>query len=294
MVTLPTERMACLMKFTRILLVTTFVTAAGPAAAAQFLTLASTTSTENSGLFDHILPKFTAQTGVEVRVVAVGTGQAIRLARNGDADALLVHHRESEERFVTEGFGVSRHEVMYNDFVLVGPRNDPAGVQGAADAQGVLARIAQSQSLFVSRGDDSGTHKAEQALWRSAGIHPQAASGTWYRELGAGMGATLNGATAMGAYTLVDRATWIGFANKNGFVVVFEGDRALFNQYAVILVSPERHPHVKASQGREFLDWLLSPDGQSAIRSFRVGDVQMFFPNARKPNPAPAVHSSSE
>lgn len=261
-------------------IVTVLALAAGVAAGEQrFITLASTTSTENSGLFEHILPMFTTSTGIDVRVVAVGTGQAIRLAKNGDADVLLVHHRESEERFVAEGFGVARHEVMYNDFVLVGPRRDPAGVKDMADARSALVRIAETKSPFASRGDDSGTHMAERALWKSAGADPGAASETWYREMGAGMGATLNAAIAMDAYTLVDRATWTSFANKRGYVVLVEGDPALFNQYAVILVNPERHPYVKAAAGRAFIAWLLSPVGQSAIASFAIDGQQVFFPN---------------
>lgn len=246
----------------------------------RFITLASTTSTENSGLFDHILPISMAQTGIEVRVIAVGTGQAIRLAKNGDTDVLLVHHKESEERLIADGFGVTRHDVMYNDFVLVGPRRDPAGVRGLADARSAFARIAERNSLFASRGDDSGTHKAEWALWSSTGINPETASGTWYREMGAGMGATLNAAVAMDAYTLVDRATWTSFANKREYAVLVQGDPDLFNQYGVILVNPEYHPHIKASLGRTFIAWLLSPEGQSAIASFEIDGQQLFFPNA--------------
>ena len=258
-----------------------FVLAFGVAAAEErFITLASTTSTENSGLFDHILPMFTARTGIDVRVVAVGTGQAVRLARNGDADVFLVHHKASEERFVAEGFGLVRHEVMYNDFVLVGPQRDPADVAGMRDAQSALLRIAKTESFFTSRGDDSGTHKAERALWKSAGFDPDAASGTWYREMGAGMGATLNAAVAMAAYALVDRATWRSFANKHGYAVLVEGDPAMFNQYAVILVNPARHPHVKAAAGRAFISWLISPAGQLAIASFAIDGQQLFFPNA--------------
>ena len=262
-------------------LIAVLILSVAPACAGErFITLASTTSTENSGLFSHVLPIFTAESGVEVRVIAVGTGQAIRLASNGDADVLLVHHRASEERLVAEGIGVKRHEVMYNEFVLVGPQGDPASVKGLAEAHVALARIAGTKSLFASRGDDSGTHKAERGLWRSAGIDPAPASGTWYREMGAGMGATLNAASAMNAYALVDRATWISFANKSDLAIVVEGDPALFNQYAVILVSSDRHPHVKAALGRRFIDWLLSPSGQSAIASFKVEGQRLFVPNA--------------
>ncbi len=266
----------------RLAVVAMCVFVSGPAAAEdQFITLASTTSTDNSGLFNHILPVFTVETGIAVRVVAVGTGQAIRLAENGDADVLLVHHQESEERFVADGFGLARHQVMYNDFVLVGPERDPAGIKGTGEARAALSRIAETESLFASRGDDSGTHKAERALWDSAGVDPEAASGTWYREMGAGMGATLNAAVAMDAHTLVDRATWTGFANKDGYAILVEGDPALFNQYAVVLVNPERHPHVKAAAGRAFISWLLSTAGQSAIASFAINGQSLFFPNAR-------------
>ena len=264
-------------------MVTILALAAGVAASEErFITLASTTSTENSGLLDHVLPMFTARTGIGVRVVAVGTGQAIRLAKNGDADILLVHHRASEERFVAQGFGVARHDVMYNDFVLVGPQGDPAGIRGMQHTGGALARIAGTTSAFASRGDDSGTHRAERALWETTNIDPDAASGTWYREMGAGMGATLNAAVAMEAYTLVDRATWTGFANKHRHAVLVEGDPALLNQYAVILVSPKRHPHIKAAGGRAFIAWLLAPAGQSAIGSFEIDGQRQFFPNASR------------
>ena len=249
-------------------------------AAEPFITLASTTSTENSGLFAHLLPRFTAATGIEVRVVAVGTGQALRLARNGDADVLLVHHRRSEEGFVAAGFGVARHEVMANDYVLVGPAADPAAIGGLADAAAALARVAASESNFVSRGDDSGTHKKEMGLWRAAGRDPAAAGGGWYRETGSGMGATLNTAAAMGAYALADRATWVSFRNKGDLQILVEGDPRLVNPYGVILVNPERHPHVKAAEGQAFIDWLRSAEGQAAIAAFRVDGQQLFFPAA--------------
>ncbi len=255
--------------------------AAGTRAQDRFITLASTTSTENSGLFGHILPRFTAATGIAVRVVAVGTGQALRLARNGDADVLLVHHRPSEEAFVAEGYGVARHEVMANDFVLVGPAADPASVAGLDDAAAAFARIAETAAPFVSRGDDSGTHKKELELWLAAGRTPAAAGGSGYREAGAGMGATLNTAAAMNAYTLADRATWASFRNKGDLVIAAEGDPRLFNPYGVILVSPGRHPHVKAADGQAFIDWLLSEDGQAAIASFTIDGQQMFFARAR-------------
>lgn len=253
----------------------------GSAVAAQrFITVASTTSTENSGLFQAILPLFQRATGIAVRVVAVGTGQAIRMAERGDADVLFVHHQPSEKQFVADGFGVKRHGVMYNDFVLVGPRRDPAGIAGSADAVDGLVRIAAGQAVFVSRGDDSGTHKRELSLWQAAGIDVAAASGTWYRESGAGMGTTLNIASGMGAYTLTDRGTWLNFGNKGNLAILVESDRRLFNPYGVILVNPRRHPHVKAADGQAFIDWLLSPDGQGAIAAYRIDGQPVFFPGA--------------
>ncbi len=254
--------------------------AAPASAGARVITLASTTSTENSGLFGHLLPRFTRATGVDVRVIAVGTGQALRLARNGDADVLLVHHRASEERFVAEGYGVKRHDVMYNDFVLVGPRADPAALRGLDDAVAALARVARAGALFASRGDDSGTHKKERDLWAAAGIDPGDASGTWYRETGSGMGATLNAAVGMAAYALTDRATWLAFQNKGDLEIVVEGDERLFNPYGVILVDPAKHPHVKAEAGQAFIDWLVSEPGQAAIATYRLDGRQLFFPSA--------------
>ena len=253
-----------------------------PRAEERFITLASTTSTENSGLFAHILPVFTAAHGINVRVVAVGTGQALRIARNGDADVLLVHHTPSEEAFVAEGFGVERFDVMYNDFVLVGPKGDPAGIAGMKDAPAALARIAAAKSPFASRGDDSGTHKKELVLWKTAGVDVAAASGSWYRETGSGMGATLNTASAMNAYALTDRATWLNFANKGELAILVEGDERLFNQYGIILVNPEKHPHVKAELGQAFIDWVISPAGQQAIGDYRIKGAKAFFPSARK------------
>ena len=259
--------------------------ALGSAARADqpYITLASTTSTENSGLFARILPQFTAESGIAVRVIAVGTGQALRLARNGDADVLLIHHRPSEEAFVAEGHGVARHDVMYNDFVLVGPKDDPAGVSSSKDAAAALAAIAGSASPFVSRGDDSGTHKKERGLWQAAGVDPTAASGGWYREAGAGMGATLNIAQGMAAYALSDRATWAAFANRGDLTVLVEGDPALFNPYGVILVNAARHPHVKTELGQALVDWLISDQGQAAIADFTLEGEQMFVPNAKTP-----------
>ena len=245
----------------------------------RFITVASTTSTENSGLFDAILPVFQQETGIAVRVVAVGTGQAIRIAERGDADVLFVHHKASEERFVADGHGVKRHEVMYNDFVLVGPRDDPAGAGGAPEVVEAFANIASRQAPFASRADDSGTHKRELALWQAAGIHARAASGRWYRETGSGMGTALNIASSMGAYTLTDRGTWLSFNNKGDLTILVEGDRRLYNPYGVILVNPARHAHVKAAGGQAFIDWLLSADGQGAIASFRIDGQAVFFPS---------------
>jgi tungstate transport system substrate-binding protein len=247
----------------------------------NFIVVQSTTSTQNSGLLDYLLPMFTEKTGIEVRVVAVGTGQAIENAANGDGDVLLVHAKPAEEAFVAEGNGVERFDLMYNDFVIVGPASDPAGIAGSSDAAAALKAIADSGSLFASRGDDSGTHKAELKLWQAAGVDAAGSSGDWYRETGSGMGATLNAAAGMGAYTLTDRATWVAFENKGDLVIVTEGDPVLFNQYGVILVNPEKFPHVKAAQGRQFIDWLLSDEGQAAIASYQVDGQQLFFPNAQ-------------
>lgn len=252
--------------------------AALPAMAQEFITVASTTSTENSGLFGHILPQFTAETGIEVRVIAQGTGQALETGRRGDADVVFVHARAQEEAFVAEGWGVERFDVMYNDFVIVGPGDDPAGVTGAATAAEAMGRIAGAGAAFASRGDESGTHVAEKALWAAAGIDP---SGAWYRATGSGMGPTLNTAVQMQAYALTDRGTWLSFQNRGPLEVVFQGDAVLFNPYGIILVSPARHPHVKAAQGQAFIDWILSEAGQAAIASFQVGGEQLFFPNAR-------------
>ncbi|MDX1605474.1 MAG: substrate-binding domain-containing protein [Candidatus Competibacterales bacterium] len=246
----------------------------------RFITVASTTSTENSGLFGFLLPEFTEQTGIEVRVVAVGTGQAIRLAENGDADMLFVHHTPSEKQFVAEGYGVERFDVMYNDFVIVGPGSDPAGVAGLEDATAALAMIAEAESPFASRGDDSGTHKKELGLWEQAGIDPTQASGSWYRETGSGMGPTLNTASGMNAYALSDRATWLNFGNKGELEILVEGDPRLFNQYGIILVNPERYPHVKAEMGQTFIDWVLSEEGQELIGEYTIQGQQAFFPNA--------------
>jgi tungstate transport system substrate-binding protein len=244
----------------------------------RFITVASTTSTESSGLFAWLLPKFTATSGIEVRVVAVGTGAAIRHARKGDADVLLVHHLPSEQKFVADGFGVRRHGLMWNDFVLIGPRDDPAGVQGMGDITRALTTIHQSKAMFVSRGDDSGTHKKEMQLWKAATLDPTTQSGSWYREIGAGMGAALNMAAAQGAYVISDRGTWLRYQNSKGLAVLSQGDDRLVNPYGVILVNKNRHPHVKSAMGQDFIDWLLSHAGQSAIGDYRIGGKVLFHP----------------
>jgi tungstate transport system substrate-binding protein len=252
--------------------------AAAPSAAQDFITVASTTSTESSGLFGHILPIFTAATGIAVRVVAQGTGQALETGRRGDADVVFVHARAQEDAFVAQGYGVQRFDVMHNDFVIVGPAGDPAGLRTAPDAAAAMAAVAGAGAAFVSRGDDSGTHAAEKALWKAAGIEP---AGAWHLSTGSGMGATLNTAAQVPGYALTDRGTWLSFRNRGPLAVVFEGDPALFNPYGVILVNPARHPHVKAAQGRAFIDWLVSDAGQAAIAGFRVGGEQLFFPAAK-------------
>ena len=244
-----------------------------------FITVASTTSTQNSGLYEFILPKFSNHTGIDVRVVAVGTGKAIKIAENGDADVLLVHHQLSEEKFVQDGFGLSRFDLMYNDFVLVGPKDDTANVANANSVIDALQRIAHTKSIFVSRGDDSGTHKKEVELWKISGARDTQRDESWYRETGSGMGAALNIASGMNAYVLSDRATWIKFANKGQLAILFEGDKEMFNQYGVILVNPERHPHVKKEEGKQFISWLLSSQGQSAIAAYRIEGQKAFFPN---------------
>ena len=250
-------------------------------AADDFIIVQSTTSTQNSGLFEHILPLFTEKTGIEVRVVAVGTGQALKNAEKGDGDVVLVHSQPDEEKFVAEGWGVKRYPVMYNDFIIVGPAADPARIAGMKQAPDALKKIATAQSLFASRADDSGTHKAELKLWQQAGVNPKASSGSWYLETGSGMGATLNTAVGKQAYALTDRGTWLAFANKDDFRVLVEGDDKLFNQYGVILVNPAKHPNVKAKEGQAFIDWLTGPEGQAAIADYKIDDQQLFFPNAR-------------
>ncbi len=249
----------------------------------RFIVVASTTSTEDSGLFKSLLPKFTQKTGIEVRVVAKGTGQAIDLAKRGDADVLFVHHKPSEDKFVADGFGVERKPVMYNDFVIVGPKADPAAVKGSRDVAAALARLAAAKAPFVSRGDDSGTHKAELALWKTAGVDVAGASGGWYRSVGQGMGPTLNAAAAVGAYALADRGTWLSFKNRADLEILVEGDKRLFNQYGVTLVNPAKFPHVKAADGGAFVDWLVSAEGQQAIAGYTIEGQPLFFPNANEP-----------
>lgn len=250
-------------------------------AADKSIIVQSTTSTQNSGLYDYMLPKFQKATGIRVNVVAVGTGQAIKNAKNCDGDVLLVHAKPAEEKFVADGFGVKRSDVMYNDFIIVGPPADPAKVGGMKDAAKSLKMISEAQSIFASRGDNSGTHKKEKRLWKAAGVNPSKASGTWYRETGSGMGATLNAAVGMGAYAMTDRATWISFKNKGDFKIHVEGDKQLFNQYGIILVNPKKCPKVKAQEGQAFIDWILSKDGQDIIASYQMKGLQLFFPNGK-------------
>jgi len=245
------------------------------------IVVASTTSTQDSGLFGYLLPLFKAKTGIEVKVIAQGTGQALDTGRRGDADVVFVHAKPQEEKFLAEGFGVKRFDVMYNDFVLIGPKSDPAGVKGK-DIETALKQIQAKAAPFVSRGDRSGTHAAELALWKLAGIELETAKGPWYREIGQGMGAALNIASAMNAYVLSDRGTWISFKNRGDLDIVVEGDKRLFNQYGVMLVNPEKHPTVKKDLGQAFVDWLVAPEGQAAIAGYRIDGQQLFFPNAEK------------
>jgi tungstate transport system substrate-binding protein len=248
----------------------------------KFITVASTTSTEQSGLFKHILPEFAKKTGVQVRVVALGTGQALDVGRRGDADVVFVHDKPAEEKFVAEGSGVERKEVMYNDFVLIGPKSDPAKIAGGKDITAALAKIQAAQAPFVSRGDKSGTHAAELRYWKDAGVDLAAAKGPWYRETGSGMGPALNTASSMNAYILADRGTWLSFKNRGDLAILVEGDPRLFNQYGVILVNPAKFPHVKKAEGQAFIDWLVSPEGQQSIASYKIEGEQLFFPNAKR------------
>lgn len=250
------------------------------AAGTRFITVSSTTSTQDSGLFGHILPLFKAKTGIEVRVVSQGTGQALDTGRRGDADVVFVHAKAQEEKFVADGFGLERKPVMYNDFVLIGPKSDPAGIAGTKDIAAALVKIQERGVPFVSRGDKSGTHAAELNLWKVAGVDLDAKKGSWYREIGQGMGAALNTAGGMSAYVLADRGTWISFKNRGDLAIAVEGDRRLFNQYGVMAVNPAKHPHVKINDGQAFVTWLTGPEGQKAIADYKIDGQQLFFPNA--------------
>lgn len=270
----------------RILLAAALLATGLPAFAQdRAITVASTTSTEQSGLFGHILPIFTQGSGITVRVVALGTGQALDVGRRGDADVVFVHDRAAEERFVADGFGGPRRHVMFNDFVVIGPAADPARIHGLRDTPEALRWIAGARAAFVSRGDRSGTHAAELRLWQQAGVDPRAGRGAWYREIGQGMGPALNTAAAQDAYILADRGTWLSFRNRQALRIAVEGDARLFNQYGIMLVNPQRHPGVKAAEGQRFIDWILSSAGQAAIASYRIGGEQLFFPNATQPEP---------
>ena len=262
-------------------LAVTAAVAAPAQADGKAIIVQSTTSTQNSGLYDYMLPIFEKKTGIKVNVVAVGTGQAIKNAQNCDGDVLLVHAKPAEEKFVNEGYGVKRTDVMYNDFIVVGPPADPAKVGGMKDAPNAFKMIADAKATFASRGDNSGTHKKEVRLWKAAGTDIKAASGGWYRETGSGMGATLNAAVGMGAYALTDRATWISFKNKGTYKIQVEGDKQLFNQYGIILVNPKKCPKVKQAEGQAFIDWVLSKDGQDTIASYKLNGLQLFFPNGK-------------
>ena len=244
------------------------------------IVVASTTSTQDSGLFGHILPMFKAKTGIDVKVVAQGTGQALDTARRGDADVVFVHAKPAEEKFLAEGFGVKRYPVMYNDFILIGPKGDPAGIKGSKDIVAALGAIKAKGADFISRGDKSGTHQAELNLWKVAGIDIAKDKGPWYKEIGQGMGAALNTASASNAYVLADRGTWLSFKNRGDLVISVEGDKRLFNQYGVMLVNPEKHPSVKKDLGQQFIDWLVSSEGQKAIADYKINGEQLFYPNA--------------
>jgi tungstate transport system substrate-binding protein len=248
------------------------------------IVVASTTSTQDSGLFGHIQPLFKAKTGIDVRVVAQGTGQALDTARRGDADVVFVHAKAAEEKFLAEGFGVKRYPVMYNDFVLIGPKSDPAGINGGKDIVAALKVIKDKGTPFISRGDRSGTHIAELNLWKAAGIDIEKDRGPWYKSIGQGMGAALNTAAALNAYVLSDRGTWLSFKNRGDLTISVEGDKRLFNQYGVMLVNPEKHPHVKKELGQAFIDWLISPEGHKAIADYKINGQQLFYPNANDPN----------
>jgi tungstate transport system substrate-binding protein len=257
----------------------------GPVAPAQerSIVVASTTSTQDSGLFGHILPLFKAKTGIDVKVIALGTGQALDMARRGDADVVFVHAKSAEEKFLAEGFGVKRYPVMYNDFILIGPKRDPAGIKGSKDIVAALKTLKEKAVPFISRGDRSGTHIAEINLWKLAGIDIAAEKGPWYKEIGQGMGSALNAAAASDAYVLSDRGTCLSFKNKGDLVIAVEGDKRLVNQYGVMLVNPQKHPHVRAELGQQFIDWLISPEGQRAIADYKINGEQLFYPDAGDP-----------
>jgi tungstate transport system substrate-binding protein len=268
-------------KWVAVALMTLALSVVSPAAWAQnFITVASTTSTEQSGLFKHLLPAYEKKTGVQVRVVALGTGQALDMGKRGDADVVFVHAKSAEEKFIAEGYGVKRLPVMYNDFVLVGPKSDPAKVAGGKDIVAALRKVKAQAAPFVSRGDRSGTHMAELALWIQSGIDIASEKGPWYRDTGQGMGPALNTASSMNGYVLADRGTWISFKNRGDLAILVEGDKRLFNQYGLILVNPAKHKHVKKDMGQAFIDWIVSSDGQQAIAAYKIGGEQLFFPNA--------------
>jgi tungstate transport system substrate-binding protein len=248
----------------------------------RYIVVSSTTSTENSGLFKYLLPMFREKSGIDVRVVAQGTGQALDMGKRGDCDVVFVHNKNAELKLVKEGWFVDRHDVMYNDFVIVGPKSDPAKVLGMKDVTAALKKILAAKAPFASRGDRSGTHSAELRLWKAAGVDPAKQKGGWYRETGSGMGATLNTAAGMNAYALTDRGTWLSFKNRQELTIVVQGDKRLFNQYGVMLVNPAKHPHVKKADGKAFIDWLISPEGQKAIAGYQIGGEQLFFPDAAR------------
>ncbi len=274
------------MRILKIALAGVFAFASLSASVAQekSIVVASTTSTQDSGLFGHILPLFKAKTGIDVKVIALGTGQALDTARRGDADVVFVHAKSAEEKFLSEGYGVKRYPVMYNDFILVGPKSDPAGVKGTKDVVAGLKTLKQKEAPFISRGDKSGTHLAEVGLWKAAGIDIAVDKGPWYKEIGQGMGAALNTASASNAYVLTDRGTWLSFKNRGELVIAIEGDKRLFNQYGVMLVNPEKHPTVKKELGQQFIDWLISAEGQKAIADYKINGEQLFYPNASDPS----------
>lgn len=270
------------MRFLRYAIAAVAICAAVPSMAQEkSIIVASTTSTQNSGLFGYILPIFKKKTGIDVKVVALGTGAALDVGRRGDADVVFVHAKAQEEKFVAEGHGVGRHDVMYNDFVVIGPKSDPAKIASMKDVAAAFKKIAAAKVPFASRGDRSGTYTKEMQIWKDASIDPETGKGSWYRSLGQGMGATLNTASGMNAYTLSDRGTWISFKNRGDLTILVEGDKRLFNQYGVMLVNPAKHPKVKKKLGQQFIDWLISPDGQKTIASYKLGGQQLFFPNAK-------------